>query len=347
MDIRNRRALKQAARQQLAQVSYPPRKLALIHAAAGVTLALVITLLDYALSYQIDSTGGLSGMGTRSILGTVQMTLQYVQSLLLPFWQIGFVYAALQMYRGEQTAPGSLLEGFRRFGPVLRLRVMEGVLYSGAAIICVYVASVIFMATPFAIPMLEKIMPMIEPDATVEEMEAVIMQIPMDELMQTAVPFMVIFGVLFLVLGGFLFYRFRLADFVVMDQPKVGGLRALIFSSRMTRKNRLAMLRLDVSFWWYYGLLGLTAVIGYLDLILPLLGIALPISAEVAWFVCYIMALLVQMALYWRGHSYVETTLAAAYSVLRQQLQEQLTQLQVQTAPPAPKNLPWDDYETE
>ena len=346
MDIRNRRALKQDAAAQLGQTSYPPRKLALIHAAVGVGVALVITLLDFCLSYQIESTGGLSGMGMRRILETVQMTLQYIQSLALPFWQIGFVFVALRIYRGEQAEPVSLLEGFRRFGPVLRLRLTEGVFFFGAAIACVYAASAIFMVTPFATPMLEKIMPMIDPNATVEEMEAVIAQIPIEELVQVSVPFLAIFSVLFLIVGGFLFYRFRLADFIVMDGTKVGGLRAMILSSRITRKNRLALLRLDLSFWWYYGLLALTAVVGYLDIILPQLGVDLPMSADVAWFVFYVLGLLVQVVVCWRSQSYVQTTYAAAYTVLQKQFLEQMAQ-QLAQQTPAPQNLPWDEYKTE
>ena len=120
----------------------------------------------------------------------------------------------------------------------------------------------------------------------------------------------------------------------------------MIFSGRMTRKNRLALLRLDLSFWWYYGLLALTAVIGYLDIILPQLGIDLPMPADMAWFAFYILSLLVQMVVCWRSQSYVQTTYAAAYTVLQKKFLEQVAQQMAQQTPP-PQNLPWDEYKTE
>ena len=100
MDIRNRRGLKEEAGRSLARASYNPRKLALIHTAVTVGVALLVTLLNYYLNHQMDNTvSGLSGMGSRRILATVQTTLQYIQAFAMPFWEIGFVFVALRLLR--------------------------------------------------------------------------------------------------------------------------------------------------------------------------------------------------------------------------------------------------------
>ena len=338
MDILNRRALKTAAAEKLGQAEYDPKKLALLHTAIALGAAFLIALIDYYLSHQIEETGGLSGMGMRSILGTVQTTLQYVLNLALPFWEMGFVYAALQMARGERADFSALPEGFRRFGAVLRLRLLEGALYMAAVIVCTYVGSFVFMATPYALPMLELVEPFAE-SGSIEEIEEAIAAIPTEELLRMAVPFLVIFGVLILVVAAFLFYRFRMASFVVMDNPKSGALLALVASRRMTRRKRWALVKLDLSFWWFYLLVLLAAVVSYGDILLDYLGVPLPFSSDAAWFIFYLLGMLVQLAVYWYGYSFVQTTYATAYDVLRQQPEI------VPTRKEPPKNLPWDPYE--
>ena len=341
MDIRNRRALKEEARRSLAGASYDPRKLALIHTAVSVGVALLVTLLDYYLNHQIEGTAsGLSGMGSRRILATVQTTLQFVQTLALPFWEIGFVYVALRLLRQQPVGFQNLPEGFRRFGPVLRLRLMQAFLYFGAAIASIYIASFLFMLTPFAQPMMTLLEPVMDVAITVEQAQQMVQQFPVEELMGVMVPFFVIFAAIYLVLALMLHYRFRVADFIVMDQPGAGALRAMFGSMRMTRKKRWQLLKLDVSFWWYYLLLGLTGVIGYLDLILPQFGVGLPISSDAAWFVCYILGLLAQLVLFWYAKSFVLTTWAAAYEVL-----QQAEETPVPVQPQPKERLPWDEYD--
>ena len=345
MDIRNRRALKEAAGAKLAAAQYDPRRLALVHTGAALGVALLVMLINYLIGTQVETAGGLSGMGMRSVLGTVQTTLEYAVNIAMPFWEMGFIYAAVCMARGQRVGPASLLEGFRRFGPVLRLRLMKLFLYFGAAIACVYAASFLFMLTPFSTPMVETLLPLMESAMTVEEMELVLMQLPTEELIQMSVPYLVIFGILFLVAALFLCYRFRVADFILMDEPKTGALLAMSLSTRMTRRNRWELLKLDLSFWWFYLLAAVSVAVTYGDVLLPLMGVTLPMSAEAAWFVFYLLGAAVQLGLYWYGYSHLQTTWAVAHDTLRQMLQEQLTKPAVPQ--PVPQKLPWDDYQTE
>ena len=340
MDIHNRRALKEAAGAKLANAQYDPRKLALLHTAISLGVTLLVTFLDYFLSHQVEITGGLSGMGMRTILETVQTTLQYALTLALPFWEMGFIYAALQMARGQRADLSSFPEGFRRFGSVLRLRLLEGMMYLGIAVACMYVSSFLFMLTPFSANMMELFMPLLAQVSSVEQIERTIAEMPLETLVQVMMPFFIIFGVLFLMVAAILFYRFRVANFVLMDQPKTGALQALVSSSRMTHRKRMALLKLDLSFWWFYLLLALALVVSNGDLLLVWLGIQLPFSADVTWFVFYLLGMLMQLLVYWYTYSYVQTTYAVAYEVLQQQPEEPVQ-------PVSAKALPWDDYNAE
>ena len=75
MDPHDRRALKSAARESLAAAPYDPRKLILLHTGVTIAVSLIGTILNFVLSKQIENTGGLGGMGLRSMLSTVQSVL--------------------------------------------------------------------------------------------------------------------------------------------------------------------------------------------------------------------------------------------------------------------------------
>ena len=155
MDLHDRRALKAAARNSLAAATYDPRKLILIHTGISVGLSLLCTIIDYVLSLQIQNTGGLGGLGTRSILSTARSVLQVIVSLGLPFWEAGYCFATIKIVRGKEANPASLLEGFRRFGPLLRAMMLQSIIYIAVLILCFTVGSRIFLLTPLSDPFYE------------------------------------------------------------------------------------------------------------------------------------------------------------------------------------------------
>ena len=330
MDIRS---IKTSAAQSLAEASYNPKKLALLHTGAALLLSLLITVLNFLLTRSIDNTAGLSGIGTRSVLTSAQSILSIAGNIALPFWEIGFVFAALAMARKEPVGPSHLLEGFRRFGPVLRLLLLQGLLYAGVAMACAYAATSIFLFSPLSNSMMETLDSLLSTADSVEL--ALQTETIMESVMPTLTPVYVIFGILFLAVMIPLFYRFRMAQLALMDENTTGALAAMKSSSRMTRGKRFFLFKLDVSFWWFYGAQVLIALLAYGDMLLPMLGIRLPINSDAAFFVFYAVHLLLQLALAWGYGSYVQTTYAHCYDTLRQNI------------PPAPraqnihKNLPW------
>ena len=327
MDIRDRNGLKTAAEQALSQASYDPRKLALIHTGAALALSLALTVLNFILSRQIDSTGGLSGIGVRSVLSTAQSVLSIINALILPFWEMGFVAAAIAMSRRNAATPNTLLSGFRRFGPVLRLNLLQGALYVGIAFLCIQISAGIFIMTPFSDPLL----------AALEQLYATGTTVPDDTaiaaLSELILPVYGIFAILFCLLAIPLSYRFRMAGFAIMDNEKIGALRAMGKSHKMMRYNRFSLFKLDLSFWWYYLLQLASMGLGFGDLLLSALGVEL-VNADVAFFGFYGVHLLCQLGLAWWMQSRVQTTYAMAYEAVRPEAED--------PEPPVMKNLPWD-----
>lgn len=303
MNIWDRKGLKRSAADALGRAQYDPKKLMLIHTGASVGLALLIALIDWVLDEQIGGTGGLGGIGTRAVLETVQSVLMGGQMIALIFWQIGFTYAALGISRRQPRGPESLLEGFRQFGPVIRLRLITTLLYGGAAIGCAYLAAIIFTFTGLGADAMA-----IFESGTEEQMLAA-----MDEMMG---PMMLVYGAVMLVVLVPYWYRLRLADHALMDAPKAGAMAAIRTSRKLMKGNRIHLLKLDVSFWWFYGLELLTMVLAYGDWILPAFGVELPWSAEVSYYVFMVLCYLAQLMLYWWKGSDVQVTYALAYQSL-------------------------------
>ncbi len=333
MEIKNHRAMKQEAADALSQASYDPRKLVLIHSGVTVGVALLLTVLNFVFKRQIDMNGGLAGLGMRTVLGTIQSVLQFASSVLMPFWQIGFVYTTLRLARRKTADPRSLTEGFRHIFPVLTLMVLESVVISGVGFLCAYIASIIFMLTPSAVSLTEVLKPMMTGSVL---NPAVLDEAGLKLIMGDMVPFLVIFGVLFVAAMIPIFYRFRMAQFLLMDASKPRGFGALVGSCRMMRGNCMDLFRVDLSFWWYYGLHLLILAIGHCDLWLPLLGVELPFDKDVSFFLFYILYAVLQMGLLLWAKAQVDTTYGVVYDRLLKEPPKPKKEKQ------APTKMPWD-----
>ena len=318
MDLLDRRGLKNAAGDALAQAPRNPKRIILIHTAVSLGIMLLVAVLDYVLSGQIENTGGLSGLGTRSVLTTVQSILQMVQMAVLPFWEIGYLYAAMKMAVKEPAEPGTLLEGFRRFGPLFRIMLLKGLIFLVLGFVCTYVATQIFVMTPLSTPLLEAMAPVLNDPTMMESAagEEALMQVVDQALDDAMLPLLIITGILLCLVYIPISYRLRLVNYSVLENPREGALAAFRRSFRLMRGNCLEMFLLDLSFWWYYLLQILINLVCYGDLILSLAGVSLPWSGELSFFLFYILALAGQFVLYFLARNKVEVTYVTAYHVL-------------------------------
>lgn len=317
MNIRDRHGLKSAAADAL---SCAPnhQKLVLIWAAVNAALPLLSSVLNFILNSQIAETGGLSGIGLRSVLSTVQSFLSTGTSLVIPFWTLGYTAAVLRFSRKESADFTTLLEGFRRLGPALRLMLLEGFLFAMVCIACFYAGITVLSMTALADPVW----------AVLEQGETILVSGVIDENMLSAVTsammpmFWICCGLSLLVVTPIL-YHLRLADYCLLDASHRSAILAMRESRRLMHRNRLQLLKLDLSFWWFYlAQLVLTAVC-YGDTILPILGIDLPFSEDAAYFIFYIVSLVAQGALLYFCSNRIQTTYALFYGALREPPKEE------------------------
>lgn len=303
--------LRSAAKNSLAQADRP-HKVILIHTGVILLLTLLLTVADHLLNQQISTTGGLRGMGMRSILTTVQSVLRLAQTVVIPFWQLGYTFYTLQVAHGQPSGISDLKEGFRRFAPILRLKMLMAVIAVLLAFICSYISSFLFVLSPWSLPLLQEVEVLYT--GTTDEQALIDGMMALVETYQT--PILIIFGICFAVCGFFLFFRFRLAELWLMDHPKGGAFAALISSHKLMRGNWKAMLRLDLSFWWFYLLELLISALYYGDVMLGSLGVVMTADAFGSYMVFFILYLCCQLALYWWKRNEVSVTYAHAYLAL-------------------------------
>ena len=307
----DRHKLREEAHRSLSNAPHA-RRVVLIHTGAILLFSLLLMLADYLLDRQISTTGGLRGMDNRAILCTIQMMLRLIQLILLPFWQIGYIYYALQVAKGDSTGAGDLMEGFRRFAPVLRLKLLLTAISLAAMLISAYASCFVFLMSPLAKPLLEFLEAV--PGDTIDE--AVIMEALKTVPTQNFVPAVAFFVMSLLAGLLFLFYRYRMAEMWLMNHPEGGAWAALRNSGKGMKGNFKAILKIDLGFWWFYLLEVLVTVIGYGDVILGAFGMELSTDAFTTYFLFFTLYLLLQLALYWWKRNEVAVTYAHAYCAL-------------------------------
>ena len=316
----NIKSLKAQAHEALGEASYNPKKLFFLYAAISLGLGILISLLDAVLADSIASTVGLAGMQTRAVLTTAQTVLQTISTVALPFLQFGIVYGSLLLIRRERADVGVLPQGFRRFGPVMRLLLMKILLLSAAVMACAYASSMLFMLTPLSNSFMELLAPVVE-SGDMAAIEAFLYE---DAALQQLLPAMAGFFVFFVLLAcGVcipLGYRMSMADFVVMDAERKGGFAAIRQSFRLTKGRCLQLFRLDLSFWWYFALNVASGLLFSADGLLQMAGVTLPVSDRSAYWICYGVYMITQLALLTLAAPKVQTTYAAAYEMLRNEV---------------------------
>lgn len=321
MDIKNPRSLKTAAKTTLENARCDANRLLIIHIGITLGLSALLSLLDYAVEQGIGSSSGLSNLGLRSILETAQTLLRIAHSIALPFWQMGYLFLTLKLAREETASASTLLEGFRRFGPIIRYQLLSGLLVTGVIMVGTYVSTGIYLMTPLSNALVEEMNVLVQ--NSTEDMAAL-------EEMLTAViskhiwPIVILFSVVCLTIGIPIYYRYRMADLALMDHPEKGAIHALRSSRTMMRKNCLKLVKLDLSFWWFYLLEALVIAVAYTDALLPALGINLPLHEDVQYFLFYFLSLACQFGIYWLYKNYVSVTYAKAYTVLLPQPEEMI-----------------------
>lgn len=308
----NIQQVKSAAKQSLTTTETDHKKLVLLHTGAMLLLSLALMILDLLLDQKISTTGGLSGLGTRSTLTTIQSMLRITQLAVVPFWQVGYTYLTLKISQNKAANASTLTEGFFRFGPVLRLYLLQIVLYVLLAVISTNLCSMIFVYTPWADQLF----------AVAEQMQQGVEFTNETLLAATGgawIPLMICFFIIYLAFCIPAFYCYRLAMLHLLDDEKSGAWAAMRQSRLMTKGHRLQLFKLDLSFWWYYLLeIGVSAVC-FADLILAQFGISLPLPPAAVMFIAFGLYAVAQLALHYWKKNEVHVTYAQVYNTLMEE----------------------------
>lgn len=304
MDIQQLKAL---ATQDLAKPNYPAKKMVLIHTAVSLAISLVLSLISFLLGKYADSADGIGALGMQTAVSAVQLFLPFLSLAFSPFWTVGLENVALGYAEGIEVEPQDLLAGFRRWRPVLTSSLMLGVQYLLRAFVASFAAGQLLMYTPFGYPLYQ---------ATMQQLTNP--NFDLEAALEPHMP-MLTAGTLILTLAGFivlalpLYYRYRMTNYEILQNPDVTGMQALMRSSQLTYRKRKALFKLDMHFWWFFGLNLLVQIIGYGDLLLELAGVTLPISADAASWLFLLVAMVLQTVLFVLVRPKYEVIWARAY----------------------------------
>lgn len=293
-----------------------PRKVILAYAGITVLLSALLTLANALLSDRIAGTGGLANFGIRSILSTAQSVLPMIQSVALLCLEFGYLHATLRISRGQYADHTDLKVGFHRFGAIIRLTMWQYFLIFSVTMMLFYLSMQIFILTPWADPLLDLLTPLVTEAGA--NAAALMDEAMMDQALQLMVPMLVIYGIVCCVVLIPILYGFRMANYVLLDDPNGRAFAALRTSKQMMRRNKFRLFKLDLSFWWYYGLVALATAISYGDAILPMLGIQLPFNETIGFYLFYFLYLAMLFAIYYFLRNPMAVAYAKAYDSLRE-----------------------------
>ena len=315
MNLGNLREIKNRSEERLRQ-SASQQKIVMIYAALTLGLMLLVTVTNYVLGLQMDNFGGLSNLGKRTMLSSVQSMLPVVQSLVIMCLDLGYLAAMLRIARGMYTSPQTLRLGFDRFWLLLRCGIFKGLIMTGVTFVSMYLGIMIFVLTPFSKAAVEIIAPIIS-QVSLLNTEIVIDDVTYGLLMEAMLPAFGICGVLLLILGGPMYYNFRMVNYIIIEKPAIGAMMALRESKKMMKGHRLQLLKLDLSFWWYYLATGVAMVICYGDILLPMLGLELPVPEVVSFFGFYVLYLAASFGVHFFLRNRVEVCYGLVYDAVK------------------------------
>lgn len=314
MQIPHPKSLKQDASRALKR-GREPQKLITAYTGFTVLLSAFVTVANYWLGLQIDGTGGLGQLGTRAVFSTAQMVLPMVQSVMLLCLELGYLHGMMRITRGQYADHTDLKMGFHRFGPLLRMTLLQAFIYFGIGVITFYFSMQLYMLTPWA----ESLYTILEPvvsTANIIDPTYVLDEATLMQATDAMLPMFILYGILYGVLAVILSYRFRMASYALLDNPQAGGLAALRESRKMMRRNGWKLFCVDISFWWFHGLTALASVICYGDVLLPMVGITLPFNDTVAYFLFYGLYLAVLFVTQYFLRNRVECAYVVAYEAI-------------------------------
>lgn len=306
MSIPSAKYLKKKAANRL-QSGKDPKKVVLVYAGIVAASSLVVTVVRNLLNSQISQTGGIQNIGTRSMLTTADTVLTIAQLLLVMCLTLGYTGSMLRIARGQYASPSSLKAGAERLWLLLRTRLLQGLILAAASFSLCFLVVNLCLLTPLSSRLIA-VMGTMSAEALLADDLALL------SLYSAILPIMIIYLVALVPLLWYFSCVYRMVDYLLIDRPQLGAFGALRESRRMMQGNKKMMLRVDLSFWWYYVLQAVVTVLVYLDAVLALFGLGLP--AEVLYWGTIVLYLAADFAVRYFFSNKVAVTYALFYDSL-------------------------------
>lgn len=314
MTIPSFKILKKNAQERISAAEHS-KKIVLIYTGIVTVLALLVTAANYVLKLQIDQLGGLSNMGLRSVLSTIQSVLPMVQSAVILCLELGYLAAMLRIARQQYASEHTLKLGFDRFWVLLRYTILESCIVMMAGLAAFWIALQVYLLTPLSKAVMSMVTPeMADPNVIMEMLQDAAFA---EKITAAMMPLLVLFGILYAALFIPIHYSLRLSKYVIIDKPGQGAMFAIRESRKMMKGSRIRLFKLDVSLWWWYAISFGSMALCYGDMLLPMIGIQLPMSSEVSYFVFYGLFLVIQFVACFFLRNKVEVVYAQVYNALK------------------------------
>ena len=306
MSIPSAKYLKKKASNRL-QSGNDPKKVVLVYAGIVALSSLVVTVVQDLLDSQISQTGGIQNSGTRSMLTTADTVLTIAQLLLVMCLTLGYTGSMLRIARGQYASPNSLKAGGERIWVLLRTRLLQMLIMTAAAFALCFLVINVCLLTPLSNRVIAVM-------GTVSAEELLSNGLALIALYSAMLPIMLIYLVALVPLLWYFSCTYRMVDYLLIDRPQLGAFGVLRESRRMMQGNMKMMLRVDLSFWWYYLLQALVSVLVYLNMVLAPFAIGLP--PEVLYWGTVVLYLAADFALRYFFSNKVAVTYALFYDSL-------------------------------
>lgn len=306
MSIPSAKYLKKKASNRL-QSGNDPKKVVLVYAGIVALSSLVVTVVQDLLDSQISQTGGIQNIGTRSMLTTADTVLTIAQLLLVMCLTLGYTGSMLRIARGQYASPNSLKAGGERIWVLLRTRLLQMLIMTAAAFALCFLVVNVCLLTPLSNRVIAVM-------GTVSAEELLSNGLALMGLYSAMLPIILIYLVALVPLLWYFSCTYRMVDYLLIDRPQLGAFGVLRESRRMMQGNMKMMLRVDLSFWWYYLLQALVSVLIYLNMVLAPFAIGLP--PELLYWGTVVLYLAADFALRYFFSNKVAVTYALFYDSL-------------------------------
>lgn len=306
MSIPSAKYLKKKASNRL-QSGNDPKKVVLVYAGIVALSSLVVTVVQDLLDSQISQTGGIQNIGTRSMLTTADTVLTIAQLLLVMCLTLGYTGSMLRIARGQYASPNSLKAGGERIWVLLRTRLLQMLIMTAAAFALCFLVVNVCLLTPLSNRVIAVM-------GTVSAEELLSNGLALMALYSAMLPIILIYLVALVPLLWYFSCTYRMVDYLLIDRPQLGAFGVLRESRRMMQGNMKMMLRVDLSFWWYYLLQALVSMLVYLNMVLAPFAIGL--SPEVLYWGTVVLYLAADFALRYFFSNKVAVTYALFYDSL-------------------------------